>query len=65
MYAKYAKIRDEKGFSDLEVAKATNIAPSTIYDWKQRSEKDEQAGISLAKMALIAKLFDVPLESFV
>ena len=34
MYTKYAKLRDKKGYRNLDVAKATGIPPSCIYDWK-------------------------------
>lgn len=35
MYTKYAELRDKKGVKDLEVAKATGIAPSTLSEWKK------------------------------
>lgn len=64
MYYKYAKLRDEKGLTDMEVSRETNIPPTTLYDWKRRSEGNEFAALSLANMAAIAKLFDVELEYF-
>ena len=64
MYAKYAKLRDEQGFNDLKVAEAVKIPPSTIYDWRQRSEENPSAKLSVDKLYLIAKLFGVSIEYF-
>lgn len=64
MYAKYAKLRDERGMTDNAVAVATGITQSTIYDWKQRTEKDPSASLSIANAAKIAEFFGVPLEYF-
>lgn len=64
MYKKYSELRDKAGFNDLAVARATGIPQSTIYDWKQRSEKDESAQISVNHLAKIAKLFKVKIEVF-
>lgn len=33
-YAKYAKIRDDRGLTDYKVARDTGIGASTISDWK-------------------------------
>lgn len=33
-YQKYEKIRDEKGFKDIEVARGAGIYPSILSDWK-------------------------------
>lgn len=35
MYTKYAVIRDLKGLKDIDVAKGTGIATSTLSDWKR------------------------------
>ena len=64
MYAKYAKLRDERGMSDNKVAVMTGITQSTIYDWKQRSERDKNAKMSLDNISKIARLFGVPIETF-
>ena len=64
MYARYAKIRDEKNFNDLQVAEATGIPATTIYDWKQRSAENPKAGLSADKLLKIAKLFETPIEHF-
>ncbi len=64
MYTKYVKLRDSKGMNDYSVSVATGIPQSTIYDWKQRSAKKKGAGLSVENLAKIAKLFEVPIETF-
>ena len=64
MYYKYAKLRDELGFSDADVSRKTDIPPTTIYDWKRRCEKNPSATLSLGNMAAIARLLNVQLEYF-
>lgn len=65
MYAKYAEIRDSKGLNDLKVARKTGVPQSTIYDWRQRSEKNPAAGISAAHLVRIAQALDVGVEDLV
>ena len=64
MYAKYAKLRDERGMNDYAVVKATGIKESTFYDWRQRSQENPNARISVISLAKIAKLFGVAIEDF-
>lgn len=64
MYTKYAKLRDAKGLNDNKVAEMTGIPASTIYDWKQRSEKDGKASLSFENIVRIAKLFEVSVNYF-
>ena len=64
MYSKYAILRDERGYNDHQVATATGIPQSTIYDWKQRSERDANAKISIDNLVKITRLFGVPMEAF-
>lgn len=64
MYEKYAKLRDEKGLSDMDVARETSIPPTTLYDWKRRSDGNRFAALSLVNMAAIAKLLGVEIEYF-
>jgi len=64
MYTKYAKLRDSKGLNDNKVAEMTGIPASTIYDWKQRSDKDSKANLSFENTVKIAKLFEVPVDYF-
>ena len=35
MYETYAKIRDEKGFTDYKVAKSIGVTTATISQWKK------------------------------
>lgn len=64
MYTKYAKLRDERGLTDLAVANAVSIPQSTFYDWKQRSADNEKAGMSVGNLMKLAQFFDVPIEYF-
>lgn len=59
MYETYAKLRDERGYSDYRVSKETGINPSTLYCWKAG-----QYTPKAATMLKIARLFGVPLEVF-
>lgn len=34
MYQNYAKLRDEKGLKDYDVAKLSGVATATISNWK-------------------------------
>lgn len=64
MYKTYARLRDERGMTDYQVAQQTGIPQSSIYDWKQRSEHRQDAAISAVALAKIARLFDVSIETF-
>jgi transcriptional regulator with XRE-family HTH domain len=65
MYSKYVKIRDKAGYTDRKVADEAKIPPSTIYDWKQRSEKRKDAGISAAYLAKIAKVLKCDISELI
>ena len=65
MYAKYAKIRDERGLSDLAVANGAGVPQSTIYDWKQRSAENSKAAVSVAHLKKIADFLDVSIDSLI
>lgn len=56
-YEIYAKIRDERGFSDYRVSKETGIGAATLSDWKNGLSKPK-----IDKLFTIAKLFGVSLE---
>lgn len=56
-YETYAKLRDERGYSDYRVAKETGIGAATISDWKNGITKPK-----LDKLFAIAKLFNVSIE---
>lgn len=65
MYKNYAKLRDKKGLTDYAVSQATGIPQSTIYDWRHRDAKDENAGISAKTLAKLAMFFGVGIEAFI
>lgn len=57
MFKIYCSLRDERGVSDYQVAKATGINRSTFSDWKSgRSEPKNE------KLQKIADYFGVSLE---
>ncbi len=58
-YEKYAKIRDEHGYTDYRVAKETGIGAATLSDWKNGLTKPK-----IDKLFLIAVLFNVKIEDF-
>lgn len=60
MYKNYARLRDEKGVTDYEVAKQTGVATATLTSWKQGIYQPK-----IDKMMAIAKYFDVSLEELV
>ena len=65
MYKKYAEIRSARKMSNLAVAQAANIPPTTIYDWKGRAEKNEDAEISTAALKKIAEVLEVSIEDLI
>ena len=60
MYAIYAKLRDEKGIRDADVAKATDIPQSTFTEWKNGKYQPK-----LEKLIKIAGFFGVPVDTFI
>lgn len=64
MYAKYAKLRDEKNMTDYEVAKKADIPTSTLYDWKQRAQKDKNAAMSIENLSKILRVLETTLDKF-
>lgn len=65
MYKKYAAARDKKGMNDNAVARAAGIPASTLYDWKQRSESDESAGIATLTLWKISKVLEVSIVDLI
>ena len=59
-YETYARLRDERGYSDYRVAKETGIGAATLSDWKNGLSKPK-----IDKLFIIAKLFSVSLEDLV
>lgn len=64
MYAKYAKLRDEKQMTDNAVAVASGVAQSTIYDWKQRAAINPKASLSVENLLKISKALGVTVDYF-
>ena len=60
MYEVYAKLRDEKGLSDYQVAIDTGVPKSTLSDWKL-SKSNPKAD----KLLKLAKYFGVSVETFI
>ena len=60
MYAKYVKLRDEKGVRDADVAKATSIPNSVFTDWK-----NGKSAPKIDKILKIADYFGISLDEFV
>ena len=59
LYAAYARIRDERGYSDYRVSKELGIGAATLSDWKN--------GLSTPKadkLLAIAKLLNTTVEQF-
>ena len=57
MYSQYAKLRDERGYSDYLVSKKTGISASSLSDWKRGRYQ-----IKLDKIMKLADFFSVPVE---
>lgn len=60
MYEKYAKLRDERGLNDNQVAKKTGIARSTFSDWKKGVYQPK-----IDKLIKIANLLNVSVDYFI
>ena len=69
MYTKYARLRDKKGYTNFKVCTLTGIAPTTMSDWKKRTENRKEGEkvpyISVDKLQKIAKLFKVKIEDLI
>jgi len=60
MYATYVRLRDLKGYRDVDVSKATNIPQSTFSEWKKGKSNPK-----LEKLVKIAKCLGVSVDEFV
>lgn len=60
MYENYVRLRDAKGVTDYEVARATGIAPSVISEWKRG-----KYNLKVDKLMKIASYFGVTLDDLV
>ena len=56
-YEIYARLRDDRGFSDYRASKETGIGAATLSDWKNGLTKPK-----IDKLFIIAKLFGVSVE---
>lgn len=59
MYAKYVKLRDEKGVTDYRVAEDCGISRSAFIGWKNGEYKP-----SLDSLQKLADYFDVSIAYF-
>jgi len=64
MYARYAELRDQRGMTDYEVSKKSEISQSLFSDWKKRSETDPTASLSFKNLQKVAEVLDVSIEVF-
>ena len=66
MYSKYAILRDKLGLNDLTVAKLSGVPQSTIYEWRQRSEKRQEGEkiplLSAENLQKVAAVLGVKIE---
>lgn len=60
MYARYSKLRNDKGMKDSDVAKALNIPQSTFSEWKRG-----KAIPKVPKLIKIADFFGITLDELV
>ena len=60
MYAKYAELRDAKGYRDSDVAKAAGISQATLTEWKKGTYQPKAE-----KLIKIADFFGVTLDELV
>lgn len=59
MYEKFEQLLLERNVTAYQVAQATGIATATLTEWKKGTYRPK-----VDKLMLIAKYFDVPLETF-
>lgn len=60
MYEKYARLRDEKGVTDYEVAKGTGVTTATLSNWKYGRYAPK-----VDKLKIIDDYFGVPITYFI
>lgn len=59
MYERFEQLLLERNVTAYQVAQATGIATATLTEWKKGTYRPK-----VDKLLLIAKYFDVPLETF-
>ena len=67
MYEKYAKRRDELGFTDYKVAQKSGVLTSTLSEWKKHHETSGEAGYQpkLDKLSAIASALDMKVSDLI
>lgn len=60
MYRKFEELLEKNNVTAYQVAKETGIATSTLTEWKNGTYKPK-----IEKLVLIARFFNVPLETFI
>lgn len=60
MYEKYVELLEKSGKTTYQVSKDTGIPENIFTYWKQGRSKPK-----VDKLLVLAKYFDVPLETFV
>lgn len=60
MYSNYAKLRDARGMTDFAVSQQTDIAASTLSEWKTGRSVPK-----MDKMILLADFFGVTVDELV
>ena len=60
MFEQYVKVRDKRGVTNADVARATGISPTVFSDWKSGKSKPK-----VDKLIKLAKYFGVSLEYFI
>jgi transcriptional regulator with XRE-family HTH domain len=59
-YARYERLRKEKGVTDYEVSQKTGISTATLSSWKNGIYTPK-----IEKFRLLAKYFDIPVTYFI
>lgn len=60
MYSNYAKLRDARGMTDFAVSQQTDIAASTLSEWKTGRSVPK-----MDKMIILADFFGVTVDELV
>lgn len=58
-YQVYTALREEAGLTDYKVAKASGVSPAVLSQWKRGDYN-----LKLEKLQKLAKVFQVPVETF-
>ena len=67
----FSYLEEKAGLNDLQISKLTGIPQSTIYDWKQRTDryraegKNEKAEISALSLIKISKVLKCDVQKLI